>query len=832
MPRQNHIRYISFFICLGFVILIKGQSTILSKNQEQALVVPVLNTANQFPNQQIYLQTDKDIYETQENVWFHAVLKNAHDLSADDRSKVFFLTLLNSENEVIVKAKFPIKDAIVQGRIYLQEFLTPGIYHLVGYTKHAIQPGQTFYKTIKRLEIKETLIPKVLISYEQELLDLEKLQVQFKLTSRSGAVAKKTKLRLKGISSNGESVLAKTITDSTGKAIITIDIKKASAFKNFLCEVIDKKKNNQRTPIFLSIDDLKTPEIHFYPESDSLTTTLNQNIGFKAILKNGRPTNFQGLLREDNVPIDTVKTSFYGMGSFKIKPKPNKNYSIQSLSDPTLIFELPKATKNGAIFSLQNLDQQHADILFQTTDLSFYKGEIFIRVQSKGSIHWMGKGNLIRNEQLLSIPIDRAPPGIVEVAIFDKNLQLLFSRLLYVHAGNKLYVEQLNSLEDSYSPRSKVVIQLKIKDRKNLPKKAKLSMRVFDHLYDDVVQDRNIASYFLLESNLKENISKPGIYFKNNLNGTDSLNLLLLNIKPDTYIWSASNQITKHGKFDIQEDIVGKVMVKTKSGTLKSSGVSDIQLFNSNGVSLHKTNENGMFRITKEVLNYFRGESLFVKTTVADGVIKILDNDNNIFGDSKITLEYPEVYTLQNFEKNSQLEDQIRSFNLNSMNYLDEVVVKAQYKNRGKNAAIYGLFAGNVYDYVCVEYNILNCINHKQGYAPIDGEFYRDNYGTLIQYKAPERKESPNNKPKDFVLINSFYSDKKFEDTKYIDSSENFDFDNRKTLHWETDIATDNEGKATITFFTSDNRGVYKGFVDVYTDDGLFGVYEFSVNVY
>ncbi|NER17302.1 hypothetical protein [Spongiivirga citrea] len=810
-----------------------SQNSLLTEDQENQLVLSVLEYADEVPSQLIYLQTDKDIYETQENIWFHALLKNAQSLESDTSADVFFLLLINSENEVVTNAKFSINNGVAKGNLYIQDFLNSGAYHLVGYTKESINRDLRFYKTIKQLEIKETLIPKVLVSFKEEANENGQLQLYFDLKTRSGAAATDIKIRLKGITNLKEKILTRATTDSLGKATLVVDPEKVSQHKKVVYELIGKKNLKQRAPLFLTLENDKAPEIRFYPESGSLLNSLNQRVGFKAIKKSGKPTDFKGVLLEDDLVLDTISTNFYGMGSFWLHPKKEKRYRLRSLSSDNHFYELPVVEKTGFLFQLDSIGANYMKLDFSTNDLSNYGGEIFIRLQSKGYIYWMGKGKLMKQKQTFSIPIDKAPTGIIELTVFNKQLEKLYTRLIYLKANHHLYVHQLNNLEKSYKPKSKVVVQLKVKDHHGLPKKAKLNVRVLDHLYDNVVDDRNMSSFFQLESQLKDQTLKPGIYFRNTTTKADSLNLLLLNTERDSYLWS-SDTARKHGTFNIQENVVGKVMVTSKTGTLIPSGSSEIQLFTTRGVILFKTNEKGMFRITKEVLNHFKGETLFIKTTTPKEIIQILKNDNNIFQNEKIELSLPQFYTLKNFEKNSSLEDQIRSFNLNSMNYLDEVVVKAQYTSRNKNAVIYGVFMGRIFDYVCVEYNILNCTNHKQGYPPVDGEIYSDNLGNRKVYYAPEKDKevTSNNKPKDFVAINSFYPEKSFEEVIYKNSEDRLDFDNRKTLYWDTNITTDDDGKATITFFTSDNRGVYKGFVDVYTDDGLFGVYEFIINVY
>ena len=95
------------------------------------------------PSESIYLQTSKDIYETGEDLWFKAYQLDAQTLGLSDKSKTLYLQMINPKDSVVWQEKYPIKNGIVSGHIYINEKLSEGDYFLEGYTKHSFYKNDT-----------------------------------------------------------------------------------------------------------------------------------------------------------------------------------------------------------------------------------------------------------------------------------------------------------------------------------------------------------------------------------------------------------------------------------------------------------------------------------------------------------------------------------------------------------------------------------------------------------------------------------------------------------------------------------------------------------------
>lgn len=83
----------------------------------------------------LYLQTDKGIYETGEDLWFKAYVLNDNTLALSNESRTLFVEMLNRQDSIVWQEKYPIQAGIADGHIYIDKKLNPGDYRIHAYTK-------------------------------------------------------------------------------------------------------------------------------------------------------------------------------------------------------------------------------------------------------------------------------------------------------------------------------------------------------------------------------------------------------------------------------------------------------------------------------------------------------------------------------------------------------------------------------------------------------------------------------------------------------------------------------------------------------------------------
>ena len=135
-----------------------------------------------------------------------------------------------------------------------------------------------------------------------------------------------------------------------------------------------------------------------------------------------------------------------------------------------------------------------------------------------------------------------------------------------------------------------------------------------------------------------------------------------------------------------------------------------------------------------------------------------------------------------------------------------------------------------MFQLILLEYNILNCVNHKAGPKPEVGETYRLNDGSFVTYMGAKDDESTENRG--FVTTKGFYPEKKFYSPLYVDATEQALPDNPKTLFWAPNLVSDENGEITVSFYTSDVQTTFLGTLEGTNGNGLLGgtVFQFDVN--
>jgi len=154
-------------------------------------------------------------------------------------------------------------------------------------------------------------------------------------------------------------------------------------------------------------------------------------------------------------------------------------------------------------------------------------------------------------------------------------------------------------------------------------------------------------------------------------------------------------------------------------------------------------------------------------------------------------------------------------------------------------------------DYVSHPCGHLNCPLHEfddSNTRPIEGEEYEQivgfewknegkriytikGYETVV-YKYPDLTNEQLLEKFNLVRIKGYYPKKKFYYPVYdaVSRFEGFP-DYRNTLYWKSDILTNENGEATITFYCSDINTKFMGSIEGVSDEGLLGRQNFEFNV-
>lgn len=803
-----------FLVCFLIVSFVSNSQKQLDVEANFKLVEELNKLSLNKSSQNIYIQTDKDIYETAEDLWFKAYVLNSSNLTPSSVDNVLFVQLINEDtSDIIFQEKYKIQNGISKGHVFLKEDLKEGNYFLVGHTASTLNSKSKELRSLKRIKITKSIIPKTIldVEYDKEVYaSNDEVFINISVLSNGNNPIDKAKITAILYKESEKVDKQKITTNKEGIADLSFDFSKIG-FGNRLQLTIEFDGNktvlNKKIPLLKNASNI---QFGLYPEGGSLVSGLSNKMAFKAVGFDGEPIVVKGVLYKNNTIVNEIESTYDGMGSFIITPEERNEYYVKIVS-PELdsVFQFPPINKEGLVLKVTDFNKNTVGFKILRTE-AFKNQKIYARAQIRGNVVWMGQGMLAKKNTLFNIPTNILPQGILEITIFNESYLPIAERLVYVNHEDYLFVDYIELDKSEHSVKNKVELSFSLKDKHKKPVQANLGLSVFNHLRDDS-EYNTIQTQNYLFTDLRGKIHNPHSYFDlKNDKRKEGLDLLLLTQGWRSYNWSEDvlKTIQPIIQKEFSEDFNAIVYSKNKNGTLNRAGETEIQFVSPDAIDLIKTTNKGTLNLPSFIFEELQGYQFFLKTLSDTLLLKEVNQFNEI---NKLTKAkdfwYPKKIKIDTKTKNRKM---LEEFSFNSINYLEEVEIVA-YKKNSKHLGSNVNFESSTSDYVCWEYSILNCRNHRNGLKPTPGATYFLNSGKLVTYVAPEinKTDTETKVNKGFVFLKGFYPQKRFYSPVYDTEDSKLEPDNRSTLYWEPEIITDKNGEAKISFYTSDIRSTY-----------------------
>lgn len=364
----------------------------------------------------------------------------------------------------------------------------------------------------------------------------ENLHVE--LISPSQEILSSRIIRLEGGLGNGDFKLTENL--AAGKYRIR-------AYTNYMRNFSDKVFFNKEIKIISStvgIEDLqdkeksvqKKIELGFFPESGSLVDNVPSVVAFKAVDAEGKGCDVTGTVYSSSGEMVTMfRSTHLGMGSFALKPVSGSGYyAIVKGPDNTEIrSELPKSFSSGATLTASLINDKELSVIVRTNDqtLPLVKGkDLILAVSVRKEVV---KTIIIRINSLsnnLILPADDLPDGIVMLTLMTAEDLPLAERLIFIQHEQNLKVN-IQPDKTVYKQRDPVSVKISISGDSIDQQTAFLSFTAAESNFADNIKEyrTTIASWFLLESDIRGTVEGPSFYFDpSNPGRLKDLDLLLL----------------------------------------------------------------------------------------------------------------------------------------------------------------------------------------------------------------------------------------------------------------------------------------------------------------
>ena len=496
--------------------------TELTRRFEQQLAV--------FPQEKIYMHTDKPYYVSGERIWFRAHLTDAASHVPVAVSRYVYVELINPLDSIVARVKIREVDGAYYGYLLIPEEIPEGDYTMRAYTTFMRSQDEHYFFT-KPIRIVDPQARMIHTETDFTFPSDGKVYVTFRFSD----VASSTPIvpaSVKAGVNDGKPV--NVTVNEDGIAGVRFDLP-----ATVLLLETKAAGNPYRQFIRIPAPD-NDFDVSFYPEGGHLMQGTFCNIAFKAMKSNGQACSLSGMIydQSDSV-VERFKTDYLGMGNFMLlAEKGNAYYAVcQNDKGQTKRFDLPAAVERGYALSVGLTKNLIGVTILQPAE-TVQKDTLYLLAHTRGEVHFAGLWDQEINPDVLPIEMDgenmavipmeqlslggknmaifqmeQFPSGVLHFILFDVNLNPLSERLVFINNPDQVDVTYRPD-KDSYDRRSLVNNQVIVTDIDGAPLTGSFSVSVTSDR--EVIPDStsNILTQLLLTSDLHGHIENPAYYFQ------------------------------------------------------------------------------------------------------------------------------------------------------------------------------------------------------------------------------------------------------------------------------------------------------------------------------
>jgi len=483
-------------LCLFILFIICSLPLYVSGNPSiQVVSERLIRLKEYYPQEKLYIHTDKSHYLPGETVWFSLYLADASSHEASQHSRMVYVELTDTQGMVADRRYIAVTGGKGHGDFLLDIDFEPGSWILRGFTNFMLNYANT-----------------PLFSMELKVMG-----------PHAGAIS-----GYKGNASHGSSSGA-----SPGSPESPGSVKGSSPVTG---------NDSRSEPALKDGADGSAGEfspaaglnVRFFPEGGDLVGGLAAVVAVQSAGPCGRGVEVHGQVYDDlGNPAGSFTTGRFGLGRFMFTPLPGRHYHVAvETGGMSKRFELPALLPQGYTLQVNNSMPDEVLVRVETNMDGGLQGA-FLAGHIRGELFCLTE---LPAGDLAFINIDKIdfPPGIVHLTLFSAEGLPVAERLAFIGSEETLAHLDVSASRETYGNRERVEIELEVTDDFDYPLAGNLSVSVTDSYVVPSHHDRhNIVSYLLLSSDLPGNIENPG-YFFDPFNADRHLQLDLLMM---TYGW-------------------------------------------------------------------------------------------------------------------------------------------------------------------------------------------------------------------------------------------------------------------------------------------------------
>lgn len=828
---QNKFAFILVLVSMLITsLMLQGSDMKLSNKLSdilQEILIKLKSFNERYPEDKVYIHHDKPFYKPGETIWFTVYVRDGKDLKPSAQSDIVVVEIINPKGSVEKTIKIIAKNGVAQGDYFLDANLAGGIYKLKAYTEWIKNdPDPAIFE--KEITVQRVVLPRLKMKLDfmkdaygpgsEAIADLSLN------TNENKPLANYSFSYILNL--DGNTILKeKGITNNLGVASIRFklpqDLQSNDGLLNVMIEYQGQTEAISRSvPITLN-----NIEIGFYPEGGEMVENMETKVAFYAKNEFGKPADIQGYITDSKGNTITQFESYHkGMGAFFFTPKSGENYTAH-LTEPQDISQtwiLPEPLPRGYLLNIMKTEKDQ--ILTRIT--STEQESLSLVATIHGQQYFAHTFQANKGINPISIPTKDMPAGITQLTLFDSKGIPRAERLAFVNKHKQLQIT-LSTDKEKYLPREKVTVTVNVKDERGMPMPSSLSMSVVNDQLLSFADDKSsdILSWLLVEGELKGKVEEPKFYFdeKENIEKRElALEYLLMTSGWRRYSWdkilSAQPPIIT---YNAEKAEIGGIIYDQAGKPMKDAVVSL-------GANKVKTDVNGRFLMREVLLNQPVSLSVAGKDDTHSNIyVAAYGNNYNAYLYPNMILTESEVVASRPMVKTKGMAVHKAEKKAPAGVAMDNDVpmnapVKAEMPRPVPAMDPPQNVKPNVKQNKNIEADeILAAPKEKAAKedlakAAVIDVRQQDDFMGDMEFGAAVP-----------VAAVQYHLAKQFASPDYIHSQEppagNVRTDFRSTLYWNGNITTDKTGKATLSFYTSDEITSFRIVTEGIAADGMPG---------
>lgn len=525
---MKHVRFL-FLVFIGFMQSLCAQQVVPEINDTTHIGNAFLQQLAVFPQEKIYVQTDKPAYVTGETMWMKIYLADAVFMRQANASRYVYVELLNPLNEVAQRAMIrPDSLGRFYGQMLIEETLPEGEYTLRAYTHYMRNLGEDYFfrRSIRVLDpLSAELTPETVFTFGEKTVNAHLGFYSF--SAKRKVIPEVCSILFDDGQTEREMEPFISAHDTT--ACFQFNTKQLEENRNRVCllKMIYGGKKYHR---YLYIPEPEERfDVSFFPEGGHALSSADIQLAFKAVNQSGLSEHVTGKVYDDTGKVCAAfESEHLGMGSFRMYYHPGRTYHAicTNKNNISLRFDLPEPQPQGCALKVIRGRNDIRVAVSRTTGFALPDNTSLV-AHVRGIVLYSEPWN----EEKGYVIFDSGffPAGVVHLLLIDGDRNILSERLLFSSQQSSLAKVEVTPDKQNYTAREKIVLNVAVKDDHEQPLSGNVSLSVFDSR--DVAADSTVSilSAFLLTSDLKGYVESPMSYLKwNDRKSARALDVLMM----------------------------------------------------------------------------------------------------------------------------------------------------------------------------------------------------------------------------------------------------------------------------------------------------------------